>query len=163
MQARARDLEISGTRPHRAGRDPWTVALNVTAATDDITVTLLGLTVVDEVVRVSGIMRLLRRSDLRLSNVPALVLTTRNGVPLDLLRAHALPNGAMFWVSWIYGRPAEVCTGYKGHIEHIDLALGAGNGVRMAAVPGPWIFTFSVPDGSAPVGGSHLDDSVGEA
>lgn len=82
---------------------------------------------------------------------------------VTLLRAHALPNGAMFWVSWIYGRPADVCTGYNGRIDHIDLALGAGNGVRVAAAPGPWIFRFSVPGGSAPVGGSHLDGSVGEA
>ncbi len=163
MQAGARDLEISGTRAHRVGRDPWAVALNETAATDDITVTLLALAVVDEVVRVSGIMRLLRHSDLRLSNVPALVLTTLAGAPLGLLRAHALPNGAMFWVSWTYGRPADVCTGYKGRIDQVDLALGAGNGVRVATVPGPWIFAFSVPKGSAPVGGSHLDNSFGEA
>jgi len=147
----------------QASRDPWAVALNATAATDDITVTLLTLAVVEEVLRVSGIMRLLRHSDLRLSNVPALDLATRDGAPLSLLRAHALPNGAMFWVSWIYARPADVCTGYKGRIDHIDLSLGAGNGVRVAAVPGPWIFRFRVPEGSVPVGGSHLDDSVGEA
>ena len=163
MHASAPDLGISGTRALRVGRDPWAVALNVTAATDDITVTLLGLAVVDEVIRVSGIMRLLRHSDLRLSNVPALVLATHDGAPLELLRAHALPNGAMFWVSWMYGRRAEVCTGYEGRIDHIDLALGAGNGVRVAGVPGPWVFTFNVPEGSTPVDRSHPDDSVGEA
>lgn len=162
MHGGVRDLEISGTRAHRVGRDPWAVALNETAATDDITVTLLALAVVDEVIRVSGIMRLLRRSDLRLSNLPALVLATLDGAPLELLRAHALPNGAMFWVSWTYGRPAEVCTGYEGRIDHIDLAYGARSVVR-EAVPGPWVFTFSVPNGSAPGGRSHQDDSVGEA
>ena len=162
MQASAHDLEIGGTRPHRSGRGPWAVALNETAVTDDITVTLLALAVVDDIVRVSGIMRLLRHSDLRLSNVPALDLATLERVPLGLLRAHALPNGPMFWVSWIYGRPTDVCTGYKGRIDHIDLAQSAGNGVRVVAVPGPWNFTFSVAEGSAPVGGSDLDDSVGE-
>lgn len=97
-------------------------------------------------------MRLLRHSDLRLSNVPALDLATLDGVPLSLLRAHALPNGAMFGCR-IYEPPADVCTGYKGRFDHIDLSLGAGNGVRVAVVPGSWTFTFRVPEGTAPVGG----------
>ena len=72
------------------------------------------------------------------------------------------PNGLSFSFPPLF-LLADVCTGYKGRIDHIDLALGAGNGVRVAAVPGPWTFTFRVPEGSAPVGGSHLDDSVREA
>jgi hypothetical protein len=162
MHGGSRDLEITRTRAHRVDRGPWAVALNEAAATDDITVTLPALAVVDEVIRVSGIVHLIRRSDLRLSNVPAPTLATLDGAPLGLLRAHALPNGAMSWVSWTYGRPAEVCTGYEGRIDRIDLAYGARSVVR-EGVPGPWAFGFCVPNGSGLGGRSHRYDSIGEA
>jgi hypothetical protein len=159
MHGGARDLEIVGARAQRVGRDPWAVALNETAATDDMTVTLLTLAVVDEFIRVSGLMRLLRRSGLRLSSLPGLALYTGAGAPLELLRAHALPDGAMFWVSWLYRQPAEICTEYEGRIDHVDLA----NGARMETVSGPWVFTFNVPNGSLPTGTTHPDDSAVEA
>jgi hypothetical protein len=159
MHGGARELEISAARALRVARDPWAVALNQTAATDDITVTLLTLAVVDEFIRVSGLMRLVRRSGLRLSSLPALTLCAGNGAPLELLRAHALPDGSMFWVSWIYRQPAEVCTGFEGRIDHIDLVDGA----RVAALPGPWAFTFNVSKGSSPGGRSQTDGSAVEA
>lgn len=162
MDEGALDLEISGTRAHTVGRGPWAVAVNETAETDDISVTLLALAVVDDVIRVSGILRLLRRSDLRLSNLPALALATQDGSALELLRAHALPNGPMFWVSWTYKRPAEVCTGYVGRIDHIDLAHGT-HSVVPEALGGPWVFSFRVPNGSATGGRSDPDDTIGEA
>jgi hypothetical protein len=158
MHVGVRDLAISKARADELSRDPWAVALNVTAATGDITVTLLTLAVVDEYIRVSGLMRLLRRSGLRLSTLPALTLSTADGAPLELLRAHALPNGAMFWLSWIYRQPAEVCTGYEGRIDHLELADGA----RVAAVPGPWVFTFDVSK-SSPGGRSQPGVSAVEA
>lgn len=159
MHGGARDLQIGAARAHPVSQDPWAVALNVTAATDDVSVTLLVLSVVDEIIRVSGLMRLLRRLDLRLSSLPALTLSAVDGAPLELLRAHALPNGAMFWVSWIYRQPAEVCTGYEGRIDHLELADGA----RTAAVPGPWTFTFNVSKGSSPGGRPQPDGSAVEA
>src|SRR5450759_512138 len=125
MHGGARDLETAPSRAHRVAGGPWAVALNETAATDEVTITLLTLAVVDDVSRVSGIVRVIRRSDLRLSNVPALTLATLDGAPLGLLRAHALPNGPMFWVSWTYGRLAEVYTAYEGRIDRIDLTYGA--------------------------------------
>jgi len=159
MLGGARDLEIRKARADEVGRDPWAVALNVTAATGDITVTLLTLAVVDEFIRVSGLMRLLRRSGLRLSTLPALTLSTVDAGPLELLRAHALPNGAMFSVSWIYRQPAEVCTGYEGRIDHLELA----DGPRVAAVPGPWVFTFNISKRSSPGDRSRPDGSAVEA
>jgi hypothetical protein len=162
MHGTPRDLEMAPTQAHRVDRAPWAAAINETAVTDDITVTLLAFAVVGEVIRVSGLMRLVRRSDLRLTSVPALTLATLDGAPLGLLRAHALPSGPMFWVSWTYERPAEVCTGYEGRIDRVDLAYNTRSVVR-EAVPGPWVFTFSVPNGSEPGGRSHPHDSVGEA
>jgi len=159
MDGGARDLEIGGARAHRDGRDPWAVALNETAATDDIAVTLLTLAVADEIIRISGLMRLLRRSGMRLSSLPALTLGTVDGAPLELLRAHALPDGAMFWVSWLYRRPAEILSGYEGRIDHMDLADGA----RMETVSGPWVFTFDVPNGILPAGALHADDTAVKA
>ena len=157
------DLETApASRAPRVDGGPWAVALNKTAATDEIKVTLLALAVVDDVVRVSGIVRVVRRPDVRLSNTPTLSLATLDGSPLGLIGAHILPNGPMAWVSWTYERPVDVRTEYGGRIDHIELAYRAG-GVVQETVPGPWVFTFSVPNGSAPSGRSHRDNTVGEA
>jgi hypothetical protein len=155
-------IEVTPTPLFRVDRAPWAAALNQTAATDDITVTLLAFTVVDEVIHVSGLLRLLRRSDMRLSSVPTLTLATLDGAPLELLRAHALPNGSMFWLSWTFGRPTDVCSGYQGRIDRVDLAYNTRSVVR-EAVPGPWVFAFNVPKGSEPSGRSHAHDLAGEA
>jgi hypothetical protein len=162
MHGGTRDLETTRSRAHRVDGGPWAVALNETAATDEITVTLLALAVVDDVIRVSGIVRVVRRPDVRLSNVPTLTLATLDGPPLELLGAHALPNARMVWVSWTYERPADVRTEYEGRIDHIDLAYRAGRVVQEAA-PGPWVFTFRVPDGIVLGGRCPRADSVGKA
>jgi hypothetical protein len=162
MHGGARDLEITRTRANRVDGGPWAVALNETAATDEIRVTLLALAVVDDVIRVSGIVRVVRRPDVRLSSVPTLTLASLDGPPLGLTGAHVLPNGRTVWVSWTYGRPADVCREYEGRIDHIDLAYRAGGVVR-EAVRGPWVFSFSVPNGSTLGGRSHRGNSVGEA
>ena len=46
---------------------PWAAALNVTAECDEITVTLLTLDVVDDLLRLSGLLRVGRRPDVRVS------------------------------------------------------------------------------------------------
>lgn len=78
------------------------------------------------------------------------------------LNKTAATDGPMAWVSWTYERPVDVRTEYGGRIDHIELAYRAG-GVVQETVPGPWVFTFSVPNGSAPSGRSHRDNTVGEA
>lgn len=52
------DLEITRTGAHRVDRGPWAVALNETAATDEITVSLLALAVVDRRLGRGGMMEL---------------------------------------------------------------------------------------------------------
>lgn len=161
MHGGARDLEIARTRAHWVGGGPWAVALNETAATDEIKVTLLALAVVDDVIRVSGIVQVIRRPDVRLSNIPTLTLAALDGPPLGLIGAHLLPNGRTVWASWTYARPADVFAEYEGRIDTIDLAYRAG-GVVLEAASGPWMFRFSVPNGGALGVGSQRRTSVRE-
>lgn len=143
----ARELRIPQDQAQPVDGVPWAVALNETAATDEIRVTLLTLAVVDDVIRVSGLVRVVRRPDVRLANIPTLTLATPDGAPLPLIRGHVLPHGRVAWISWTYERPAQVCAAYEGRIDHIDLAYRAGGVVR-EDVPGPWVFTFRIPDPS---------------
>lgn len=158
MHGGARDLDFARTRAHRVDGVPWAVALNQTATTDEIRVTLLALAAVGDAIRVSGIVRVVRRPDVRLSNVPTLALATLDGPPLPLLGAHVLPNGRTVWASWTFERPAHVCTKYEGRIEHIDLAYRAGGVVR-EALTGPWVFRFRIPNESETASRSHWGDS----
>lgn len=162
MHAGAREIDITRTLAHRVDGARWAVALNETATTGDIRVTLLTLTVVDDVIRVSGIIRVVRRPDVKLSNVPTLALATLDGPPLELLRARVLPNERLVWVSWTFVRPADICTEYEGRIDHIDLAYGDGGVVR-EALPGPWVFTFSIANESRPGDRSDPGEYGGEA
>jgi len=141
----ARDLEVTRTRAHRVDGAPWAVALNATAASDDISLTLLALAVVDDVIHISGVVRVSGRAEVRLSSIPNLRLASVDGPPLELIRAHGLPGGAMVWVSWTYKRPPVVRRQYEARVEQIDLVYRAGRVVNESA-PGPWIFVFSVRD-----------------
>lgn len=145
MHSGGSDVRIVRKRAQPADGAPWAFALNETAASDDIEVTLLALALVDDIVRVSGLVRVVRRPDVRLTNIPSLTLATLDGPPLALIGGHVLPYGRIAWVSWMYERPALVHTGYRARIDHIDLAYRAGGVVR-EDVPGPWVFAFRVPD-----------------
>lgn len=162
MHGSARDLEITRTRAHGVDGAPWAVALNSTAASDDITVTLLALAVVEDVLQVSGVVRVVGRPDVQLSSIPMLSLATLDGPPLGLVRAHGLPSGRLVWVSWTYERPTGAGPEYQARIDHIDLAYRAG-GLVKEAVPGPWVFTFSVPDGRSTGTRPDPQASIGEA
>jgi hypothetical protein len=145
MHGGGRELEIAEARPRKGDGGPWAVALNETAATDVIEVTLLALSVLDDVLNVSGILRGISRSDVQLSSVPTLALAALDGPPLGLIGGHSRPGRGAVWVSWTYERPAEVYTRYEGRIDRIELAYRAGRIVQQA-VPGPWVFAFSVPN-----------------
>ena len=141
---------VSGQSPARSSdRGPWAVALNRTAATDEISVTLLALAVVDDVLRISGIVRVEHRAEVRLLSVPTLLLAALDGPPLELIGAHARPTAHHVWVSWIYERPPGVPGEYEAQIDHIDLAWRAGHAVQ-EVIPGPWVFRFQVPDPGDP-------------
>ncbi len=159
MQDGARDIDIDFVPKRRVAGGPWAVALNETAATDDVKVTLLALAVVDDIIRISGIIQVIRRPDVRFSNIPALILAPLDGPPLGLLGAHVLPNGRKVWVSWTYERPAQVCTEYEGRIDGIELAYRAG-GVVQVAMPGPWVFRFAIRNGRGFQGRSDQDESA---
>ncbi len=162
MHTGGRDNRVVCNRAQPVDGAPWAFALNETAASDDIEVTLLALTLVDDVVRVSGLVRVVRRPDVRVANIPSLALATLDGPPLALVGGHVLPYGRVVWVSWTYERPALAHTEYAGRIDRIDLAYRAGGVVR-EDVPGPWVFTFRVPDPSEFHGHSHPGSSVRNA
>jgi hypothetical protein len=144
------DGPASNIRVGRAGfgeASAWAVALNKTASTDQISVTLLALAVAGDVVSISGVLRLLHRHDVLLATVPILTLTTSDDHELGSFGAHALPSGEMIWVSWTYRRPREVRSRYVALIDKMDLAYRAGGGLREAVI-GPWAFKFAIPLGS---------------
>jgi hypothetical protein len=155
MQEDAQSLGIALVGPQPVDAAPWGVALNTTAAANDVEVSLVALAVVDDVVRVSGLIRALHRPDARLADIPSLRLAAVDRPPLSLVAAHGLPHCRVIWMAWAYARPPAVLTEYEGRIEQVDLAYRAGGVVR-EAVPGPWLFTFRAPGRSAPVGVSDL-------
>jgi hypothetical protein len=143
MQGGAGEIGMARPPAHRGEGPPWAIALNQTASSNDVRVTLLALTVVADVIRISGIIEHARRTDVHLAGVPALVLVTVDGTPLNLIRAHVLPNERLVWASWTYPRPAHVRTAYSGRIDQIDLAYGASRVARETVI-GPWLFVFGV-------------------
>ena len=130
---------------------PWAFALNETATCDDIDVTLLALIVVDEAVRVSGLVWIRRRVDVGLSNVPTLSVSTLAGSPLLPVGGHLLPYGReAAWVSWLYRRPVQVLGAWEARIDRIDIAHRRGRWVP-EPVAGPWNFAFRVPTSRRPL------------
>ena len=125
----------------------WAFALNSTADSSDIAITLLSFAVVGTLVRVTGIVSIRSRPNVRLASVPDLALTTVNGPPLEPVSAHVLPHGDMAWVSWLYRRPMHVLTDYEGRIDRVDLAHHIGGGSPRPREPqrGTWVFHFTLP------------------
>lgn len=162
MHGSMRDLKATRTRARRLDGSPWAVALNETATSDGINVSLLALAVVDDVVQVSGVVRVVGRPNVQLSSIPTLDLASLDGPPLGLVRAHGLPGGRQVWVSWTYERPVAVHGAYEARIERIDLAYRAG-GLVKEAVSGPWVFAFDISKEAWAAAGSGLSDAMGEA
>ena len=129
--------------------DPWAFAINVSTRHSDIEITLCSFVIVDRLIRITSLVRVQSRPDVRLASIPALILTSAGGVPLTPVSAHVLPQGAMSWVSWLFERPAELFDEYEGRIERLDLDFLIGKRAPLAQ-PGPWSFKFSLS--SAPAG-----------
>lgn len=146
-----RDASLDLGRPAPLGKTvPWAFAVNETAASHDVQITLLSFAIVGDVVRVSGLVRVPNRRDLRLSTVPDLVISQLDGPALTLVAAHVLPQGRMTWVSWVYERPRHVLVPYEARIEQVGLLYQVGG--RFQEKPqGPWVFRFQLPPASDPV------------
>jgi hypothetical protein len=139
-------LDLGGPEPLRETA-PWTFAVNETAASQDVQITLLSFAVVGDIVRVSGLVRVPNHRDVRLSAVPDLVICPLDGPPLVPVAAHVLPHGRMTWVSWVYERPMHVLAPYEARIEQVGLLYQVG-GHFQEKPHGPWVFRFRLPPAS---------------
>jgi hypothetical protein len=144
-------LPIATAATSRPG-PPRAFVLNETATCEDVEVTLLALVVVDDLVRISGYVRIGRRLDIALSGVPTLAVSTVHGSLLRQVGVHLLPHGPKAtWVSWLYERPVTLFSRYEARIDRIE--LGHWGGRRPPdPVSGPWDFAFTLPTPARPVG-----------
>lgn len=137
--------QVSGQLPPPVR--PLAFAVNRSVDCSDIEITLLSFVVVGEFARITGLVRIRNRPNVRLASVPELSLATVDGSPLVPLSAHVLPHGAMAWVSWLYRRPPHVLNEYEGRIDRVDLDHQAGGRVPRPYHPqhGAWVFRFQLP------------------
>jgi hypothetical protein len=133
--------------PAPATTRSWAFAVNSTADSSNIEITLFAFVVVGDLVRVTGLVHVRNRPDVRLASVPDLALTTADGSSLACLSGHVLPHGAMAWVSWLFRRPANVLTEYEGRVDRVDLDHHTGGRAPRPRQPqrGTWVFRFSLP------------------
>jgi hypothetical protein len=125
----------------------WAFAVNSTVDCSDIEITLLSFVVVGSLVRVTGLVAIRSRPNVRLATVPELSLAIVDGPALVPLSAHLLPHTDMAWVSWLFKRPEHVLNEYAGRIERVDLNQHTGGGAPRPRQPQPgtWVFRFSLP------------------
>lgn len=140
-------IELSGSEPP-APTPPRAFALNETARCEGIEITLCSFVVVDELARVTGVVRVQSRPDVRLGSVPSLVISYGLGTALDPLAAHVMPHGGMSWVSWLFRHPSGSSGEYEGRIDRVDVDYRAGGRPPLPQL-GPWLFRFRLPTGPA--------------
>lgn len=139
--------------------EAWASAINETAVHDAVEVTLLTLAVVDDLVRITGLVRVRDRTDLRLTSVPPLDLVgLPGGSELRLLHARAQPHTAVTWTSWTYERPEPVPSRLEARLARLELEYRIGGAARIEAV-GPWEFSFPVSQ-PAPTDGATRDGDI---
>jgi hypothetical protein len=125
----------------------WAFAINSTVDSSDIAVTLLSFIVVGQLVRVTGLVAIRSRPNVRLATVPELSLAIVDRPPLVPVSAHLLPHADMAWVSWLFRRPEHLLNEYEGRIERVDLVQHTSGGAPRPRQPQPgtWVFRFSLP------------------
>jgi hypothetical protein len=79
----------------------WAFAVNRTVDSNNIEITLFSFVVVGDLARVTGLVRVRNRPDVRLASVPELSVATADGTSLAFISGHVLPHGDMAWVSWL--------------------------------------------------------------
>ena len=149
--------------PHEAtevpSRGPWSVAFNTTADHEGTSVTLLSGVIVDDLFRVTALVYVRDRSDIRPVATPLLVLERNEHESLQLLDSRLIPNGRWAWVAWTYARPAGLPCRLQGTIDSIDFDYRAGGKARVV-VPGPWVFDVDVPAPPHPSGAAPGGEEV---
>lgn len=141
---------------------PWAAALNTTAERDEVFITLLTLDVVDDLLRLTGLLRVGDRPDIRVATIPSLDVALPDGTPLPMLDAHVMPHGRLAWISWTYQRPAAIPERLEGTISHIEFEYRGGRPARID-VPGPWDFSILVRPPAPPGVATHPTGSIGRA
>ena len=142
MRARAERIEDVG-EPMRTGVS-WAFSVNETARHDGVEITLLTCTIVDELVRLTGLFQFDGPLDGRLASIPHLDVAGTAGAGLASVSAHVLPHRRMAWVSWLFQRPATVLHEYEARIEVLSVDYSAGRRPPEERV-GPWAFRFELP------------------
>lgn len=122
---------------------PWATALNVTDEHDEIAVTLLSLAMVDGLMRLSGVLRVRTRTDLRMATIPSLEVALSDGTPVRLVDARMQPYGRVNWASWTFARLGIVPGRIAAPIDHIEFKHQVGGTARMD-MPRPWAFSLAV-------------------
>lgn len=119
-------------------------AINGSATCHEIEVTLFTFVMVDRYARISGLVRVGGRREIRLSSIPEISVTDVDGGTLTSLSSHALPHGDMAWLSWLFERPGTVAASYRAIVERVDL-VSAQNGRPVDHRDGPWVIPFALP------------------
>jgi hypothetical protein len=122
---------------------PWAVALNATDTHDDVSVTLLTLSVVDDLMRITALLRVSGHTGLRVLSMPTLEVATPDGQAAALLEARMQPRGAVGWASWTYERHGVAPGRIDARIDRMELAHRIG-GNTCEQVEGPWTFHLAV-------------------
>jgi hypothetical protein len=78
---RVSELRIAADTAPAIADIPWASALNATVECDEISVTLLALDVVDGLLRLTGIVRVGDRPDIRVASIPQLEVAFPDAVP----------------------------------------------------------------------------------
>jgi hypothetical protein len=118
--------------------------INAAATAGGIELTLLGLTLVRDLVRVTGVLAVANHPDRRLARVPELALSPDRGQPLRAIAAHLWPQGDLTWLAWHFERPSGLPPAYRARIESITLTTLSVRG-REETLEGPWAFQVPLP------------------
>jgi hypothetical protein len=137
------ELRVGADAPIVIADIPWAAALNETAECDEISVTLLALDVVDDLMRLTGVIRVGDRPDIAVASIPSLEVSYADGAPLAMVDARVLPHGRLAWMSWTYERPAIVPERLEAKISNIVFEFRGTRPARID-VRGPWAFSLHV-------------------
>jgi hypothetical protein len=126
--------------------EPWVRShpINLAATAAGLEITLLGLTLVRDLVRVTGVVSVASRPDRRLARVPDLALAPVRERPLRPIAAHLWPQGDLVWLAWHFERPSALPATCGARIESVTLTTMSNRG-HEETIEGPWAFQVPLP------------------